>query len=116
ETLSAMLKAFGFTDVRCATDGAAAWELLRRRPFGLVISDWNMAPMSGIELLRLIRADPGLGHVQFLMLTANARSASRIAAADAGVDGFLVKPFRPDALAGKIRDVLAVKPQLDWAG
>lgn len=116
ETLSAMLEAFGFTDVRCATDGAAAWDLLRRQPFGLVISDWNMAPVSGIELLRRIRADPGLGHIQFLMLTANARSASRIAARDAGVDGFLVKPFRPDALASKIRDVLAIQPRLDRVG
>ena len=115
-TLSAMLQAFGFRDVRCASDGGAAWDLLCQQPFGLVISDWNMVPVSGIELLRRIRADPGLAHIRFLMLTANARSASKLTARDAGVDGFLVKPFRPDALAGKIHDVLGAQPRLDRVG
>ncbi|MBX9932713.1 MAG: EAL domain-containing protein [Methylobacterium sp.] len=115
-TLAAMLAGFGFSDVSCATDGEAAWNLLSGRRFGLVISDWNMEPVSGIELLGRMRADPTFASIRFLMLTANARSASRIAARNAGVDGFLVKPFRPDALASKILDVLSSDAQFGRTG
>jgi diguanylate cyclase (GGDEF)-like protein len=116
DTLTAMLSAFGFAQVDRAVDGGTALEKLRRRSYGLVISDWNMAPMSGIELLNRVRAEPALRGLRFLMLTANARSASRIEARNAGVDGFLVKPFRPDALAQKIREILSVPQNLDRAG
>jgi diguanylate cyclase (GGDEF)-like protein len=116
DTLSAMLTAFGFAQVDRATDGGSALEKLRQRRYGLVISDWNMVPMSGIELLNRVRAEPSLRALRFLMLTANARSASRIEARNAGVDGFLVKPFRPDALALKIRELLSVPQDLDRVG
>ncbi|KQT14838.1 hypothetical protein ASG40_05915 [Methylobacterium sp. Leaf399] len=114
-TLVSLLGAFGFSDVRYAGDGEEAWTLLRRHRFELVISDWTMTPVNGIELLARIRADAALAPIRFLMLTANARSAARLAARDAGVDGFLVKPFRPDALAAKIVAMLAAPPSLDEA-
>jgi EAL domain-containing protein (putative c-di-GMP-specific phosphodiesterase class I)/CheY-like chemotaxis protein len=116
DTLTAMLTAFGFAQVDRATDGGTALLKLRARAYGLVISDWNMAPVSGIDLLNSVRAEPSLRAVRFLMLTANARSASRIEARNAGVDGFLVKPFRPDALATKIHDLLSAPRTLDRAG
>ena len=111
-----MLTAFRLAQVGRATDGGSALEKLRQRSYGLVISDWNMVPMSGIELLNRVRSESALRALRFLMLTANARSASRIEARNAGVDGFLVKPFHPEALGLKIRELLSVPQDLDRVG
>jgi two-component system, chemotaxis family, chemotaxis protein CheY len=97
-----LLRQLGYEQVEEACDGETALVKLRARPFGLVISDWNMEPMSGIELLRQVRADPGLAHLPFIMVTAEARAAKIAEAQAAGVSGYIVKPFGAEALSQKI--------------
>ncbi|HEY8580328.1 MAG TPA: response regulator [Beijerinckiaceae bacterium] len=102
-----LLKQLGFEDVDDASDGAAALALLEKRSYGLVISDWNMAPMTGYELLRRFRAMPNNAATPFLMVTAETRPENIIAARGAGVNGYLVKPFNGETLRGKIEEVFA---------
>ena len=100
------LARLGFTDVDDAANGEEALAKLRARKYGLVISDWNMEPMTGIELLRRVRAefaDP----IRFIMLTADSRTDNVIAARRAGVDTYLVKPFTAPTLKAKIDSALA---------
>lgn len=101
-----LLQQLGFENVDEAYDGAGALAKLKERRFGLVISDWNMEPVSGLELLRQIRADPQLSDLPFIMVTAQGR-ADRIAAArQAGVSGYVVKPFGADLLRDQIVKVM----------
>lgn len=103
--LLSVLQGLGFTDVAQASEGEAALALLRARPFALVISDLMMEPMSGLQLLREVRADPGLRAVRFMMMTASLTSEGAIAAKRAGVDTYLIKPFTPRMLGARIREV-----------
>jgi len=100
-----LLKQIGFNDVDDASDGQAALEKLRARKYGLVISDWNMAPMTGYELLQQVRADAELNSLPFIMVTAEAKTENVVAAKKAGVNNYIVKPFNADTLRTKISAV-----------
>ncbi len=102
-----LLKQLGFNNVEEAMDGSAALRKIRNKNYGLVISDWNMEPMSGLELLKEIRADVKLKDVPFIMITAETKSENVIAAKEAGVNGYIVKPFTAAILKSKINIVLA---------
>lgn len=103
--IRSLLRQLGYHWVEEASDGASALAMLREKPFRLVISDWNMEPMSGLELLRQVRADPKLAGLPFIMVTAEARTAKIAEAQDAGVDGYIVKPFGAEALSSQIAAV-----------
>jgi two-component system chemotaxis response regulator CheY len=103
--ISNLLRQLGFQDVDDAADGAAALSKLRARRYGLVISDWNMEPMTGYDLLKEVRADPALGKTPFIMVTAESKTENVIAAKKAGVDNYIVKPFNAQTLQHKIAAV-----------
>jgi two-component system chemotaxis response regulator CheY len=102
-----LLKQLGFEDVDDASDGSAALSKLREKKYGLVISDWNMEPMTGYELLKEVRADPGLNKTPFIMVTAESKTENVIAAKKAGVNNYIVKPFNAQTLKTKIEAVFA---------
>jgi two-component system chemotaxis response regulator CheY len=97
-----LLKQLGFNDVDDAADGAEALGKMRARRYGLVISDWNMEPMTGYELLKEVRADTGLTKTPFIMITAESKTENVIAAKKAGVNNYIVKPFNAQTLKAKI--------------
>ncbi len=101
-----LLKQLGFENVDEATDGSAALQKLRDRNYGLVISDWNMEPMTGLELLKEVRADARLKHLPFVMITAESKTENVIEAKKAGVTNYIVKPFNADTLKVKLNAVL----------
>jgi two-component system chemotaxis response regulator CheY len=103
-----LLKQIGFQDIDDAADGSAALARMREKRYGLVISDWNMEPMTGYELLKEVRADPGLSKTPFIMVTAESKTENVIAAKKAGVNNYIVKPFNAQTLQSKIE---AVFPQ-----
>ena len=100
-----LLRQIGFADVDDASNGAAALDKMRAKRYGLVISDWNMEPMSGYDLLQQVRADPGLGATPFIMVTAESKTENVIAAKKAGVNNYIVKPFNAATLKTKIEAV-----------
>jgi two-component system chemotaxis response regulator CheY len=102
-----LLKQLGFEDVDDASDGSAALSKMREKRYGLVISDWNMEPMTGYELLKEVRADPGLNKTPFIMVTAESKTENVIAAKKAGVNNYIVKPFNAQTLKTKIEAVFA---------
>ena len=95
-----------FSNIEEATDGSMALQKLRQQDFGFVISDWNMEPMTGIQLLREVRADDKLKHLPFIMITAESKSENMIAAKQAGVSNYIVKPFSAETLKSKMTSVL----------
>ncbi len=101
-----LLKQLGFNSVDEAIDGSSALTKLRDKDFGLVISDWNMDPMSGLQLLIEVRADVKLKDIPFIMITAESKSENVIAAKEAGVSNYIVKPFNAATLKGKLTTVL----------
>ncbi len=101
-----LLKQLGFNSVDEAIDGSSALTKLRDKDFGLVISDWNMEPMSGLQLLKEVRADVKLKEIPFIMITAESKSENVIAAKEAGVSNYIVKPFNAATLKGKLTTVL----------
>ncbi len=101
-----LLKQLGFDNVEEAIDGSSALQKLRDKNYGLVISDWNMEPMSGLQLLKEVRADVKLKDVPFIMITAESKSENVIAAKEAGVSNYIVKPFNAATLKGKLTTVL----------
>jgi two-component system chemotaxis response regulator CheY len=103
-----LLKQIGFEDVDDARDGTRALERLRNRRYGLVISDWNMQPMTGYDLLKEVRADPALAQIPFIMVTAESKTENVIAAKQAGVNNYIVKPFSAQTLKAKIETVFGV--------
>jgi two-component system chemotaxis response regulator CheY len=100
-----LLRQLGFENVDDAQDGSAALAKLQRKKYGLVISDWNMEPMTGYELLRQVRSDPRLNTIPFIMVTAESKTENVIAAKQAGVSNYIVKPFNADTLKSKIEAV-----------
>ena len=102
-----LLRQLGFADVDDAPDGAAALAKMHAKRYGLVISDWNMEPMTGFDLLRQVRGDPELGETPFIMVTAESRTDNVIAARKAGVNNYIVKPFNAQTLKSKIEAVFA---------
>ena len=101
-----LLKQLGFNNVDEATDGAAALAKLRDKEFGLIISDWNMEPMSGLQLLKEVRADNALKELPFIMVTAESKSENVVAAKQAGVSNYIVKPFNAATLKAKLNSVI----------
>ncbi len=97
-----LLKQIGFEEVDDALDGAEALAKMKQRKYGLVISDWNMEPMTGYDLLKAVRSDDGLKEMPFIMLTAESKTDNVIAAKKAGVNSYIVKPFNAQTLKQKI--------------
>ena len=101
-----LLQQLGFDNVDDASDGASALAKLRAKRFGLVISDWAMEPMSGLELLQAMRADTALQTLPFIMITAENRKERVARAEEAGANGYIVKPFSAEALSERIVRVM----------
>jgi two-component system chemotaxis response regulator CheY len=101
-----LLKQVGFNNVDEATDGGQALQMMRLKKYGLVISDWNMEPMTGIDFLRAVRSDNDLKTTPFIMVTAESKTENVVEAKKAGVSNYIVKPFSSDTLKGKIASVL----------
>ena len=106
-----LLKQLGFVNVDDASDGSAALNMMRAKDYGLVISDWNMEPMTGYELLREVRADDTLSRTPFIMVTAESKTDNVIAAKKAGVNNYIVKPFNAATLKSKIEAIFGEQPQ-----
>jgi two-component system, chemotaxis family, chemotaxis protein CheY len=102
-----LLKQLGFEDVDDASDGAAALAKMKEKKYGLVISDWNMEPMTGYELLKEVRGDGSLAKTPFIMVTAESKTENVIAAKKAGVNNYIVKPFNAATLKTKIEAVFS---------
>jgi two-component system chemotaxis response regulator CheY len=108
--IKGLLQDLGFANITEADDGLAALSLLKAGNFDLLITDWNMPGMQGVELLRQVRADERMQKLPVLMLTAEAKRAQIVAAAQAGVSGYVIKPFTAATLKEKIDKIFAVKP------
>jgi len=101
-----LLKQIEFENVEEATDGTTALTKLRSGSFGLIISDWNMEPMTGLQLLQEVRSDPRLRSTPFIMITAESKVENVVAAKAAGVSNYIVKPFNAETLKEKIEKAL----------
>jgi two-component system chemotaxis response regulator CheY len=97
-----LLKRIGFQKVDVAHGGTTALAKMRSEAYGLVISDWNMQPMTGLELLKQIRSEPVFAKTRFIMITAETTTDNVIAAKSAGADGFVAKPFTAQTLKARI--------------
>ncbi|MGN6424496.1 MAG: response regulator [Asticcacaulis sp.] len=104
--ISNLLKQLGFENVEEASDGTEALDKMKKGSYGLVISDWNLEPMTGYELLLKVRADDVLRRTPFIMVTAESKTENVIAAKKAGVNNYIVKPFNAATLKQKITAVL----------
>ena len=101
-----LLKQIGFENIDDATNGGEAFQKMKLKKYGLVISDWNMQPVTGIEFLRNVRKDPELKSTPFIMVTAESKTDNVLEARAAGVSNYIVKPFSSEILKGKIASVL----------
>lgn len=101
-----LLRQLGFSNVDEAVDGSSALQKVRQADFGLIISDWNMEPMTGLQFLKEVRADASTKHIPFIMVTAESKSENVIAAKEAGVSNYIVKPFNAETLKAKMVSVL----------
>jgi two-component system, chemotaxis family, chemotaxis protein CheY len=97
-----LLKQLGFENVDDASDGSSALVKMHGKKYGLVISDWNMEPMTGYDLLKEVRANAELSQTPFIMITAESKTENVIAAKKAGVSNYIVKPFNAATLKTKI--------------
>jgi two-component system chemotaxis response regulator CheY len=100
-----LLRDLGFTNTQEADDGNTALPMLKKGDFDFLVTDWNMPGMTGIELLAAVRSDPDLKALPILMVTAEAKREQIIAAAQAGVNGYIVKPFTANTLKEKIEKI-----------
>jgi len=100
-----LLRDLGFTNTAEADDGSSAWPMLQNGDYDFLVTDWNMPGMTGIELLQKVRADDRLKTLPVLMVTAEAKRDQIVAAAQAGVNGYVVKPFTAAALKEKIEKI-----------
>ena len=103
--VDSMLRQLGFSQIEEATDGTMALQKLKNSKFDLVLSDWNMEPMTGLDLLKQVRLDPALKHLPFVLITAESKTDNIIAAKQAGVNNYIVKPFNAQTLKSKIENV-----------
>ncbi len=101
-----LLKQLGFDNVDEAADGTEALAAAKSKPYGLIISDWNMEPMTGYQLLKEVRADANIAATPFIMVTAESKTENVIAAKKAGVNNYIVKPFNAATLKTKMTAVL----------
>jgi two-component system, chemotaxis family, chemotaxis protein CheY len=104
-----LLTQIGYSEIDEAADGNEALAKLRAVHYGLVISDWNMEPMTGYDLLKQVRADDKLKTTPFIMVTAESKTENVVAAKQAGVDNYIVKPFNAATLQQKINSVITAR-------
>lgn len=102
-----ILRQLNFVNIIESDDGSTALEVLQREKIDLVVSDWNMPKMTGLELLKVIRADDALKHIPFLMVTAEAQQENIIEAVKSGVSNYIVKPFTAETLSQKINQIFS---------
>ena len=102
-----LLNQLGFMNIDEATDGTMAWDMVQKKQYGLIVSDWNMEPMSGFEFLKLVRtnAAPNIKSLPFIMVTAESKTENIVAAKQAGVSNYIVKPFNAQTLKQKLEAV-----------
>ncbi|MCF8476781.1 MAG: response regulator [Pseudolabrys sp.] len=110
-----LLKQLGFVEIDDASDGSTALAKMHAKQYGLVISDWNMEPMTGYDLLQRVRSDPSLSDIPFIMVTAESKTENVIAAKKAGVSNYIVKPFNAQTLRSKIEAVFADEQAVEEA-
>ncbi|OFZ46855.1 MAG: histidine kinase [Bdellovibrionales bacterium RIFOXYB1_FULL_37_110] len=108
--ISRMLQNIGFKNIKTAKDGKEAWQMLqeateRKDPYQFIVSDWNMPNMTGLELLKLVRASTDYAKTPFLMITAESEKEQVVVAISAGVTNYIAKPFTPPTLEEKIRKI-----------
>ncbi len=101
-----LLKELGYSNMEEAEDGVAALKKLQSEKFDFVVTDWNMPNMTGLELLTAIRADPNLKSLPVLLVTAEAKNENIVAAAQAGANGYIVKPFTAATLEEKLTKII----------
>lgn len=111
-----LLKQIGFENIDEAEDGMQALQKLKKDKYGLVVSDWNMPNMEGIDLIRKIRQDPQLKDTPFLMVTAEAEKEKVIEAIKSGVDNYIVKPFTAEVLREKLEKISEKRKSLKAGG
>jgi two-component system, chemotaxis family, chemotaxis protein CheY len=103
--LKNILRQIGFSNISEAEDGKDALTMLKKKKFDLILCDWNMPEMPGIELLKQVRADDGLKNTPFVMITAEAKKENILAAVQAGVNNYVVKPFTAETISEKLEKV-----------
>lgn len=101
-----LLSQIGFSNIDEAANGAEAIVKLKEKNYNLIISDWNMEPMTGLELLQNVRTDEKTKTIPFIMVTAESKTENVIAAKQAGVNNYIVKPFNAETLKTKLASVL----------
>jgi two-component system chemotaxis response regulator CheY len=106
EIVRKVLQDIGYQHIQEANDGAVALPMLKDGQFDMLITDWNMPKLAGIELLRAVRAEPKLSGLPVLMVTAEVKREQIIAATQAGVNGYIIKPFTAQALISKVQKIL----------
>tara|TARA_B100000676_G_scaffold304564_1_gene357077 strand:+ start:150 stop:557 length:408 start_codon:yes stop_codon:yes gene_type:complete len=104
--VSSLLKRFGFENVDVAAGGTEAFNKMKEKKYGLVISDWNMEPVTGLDLLKQVRGDIRMKDTPFIMITAESMAEKVIATKDAGISNYIVKPFNGEMLKQKLMAVL----------
>lgn len=104
--IESLLKQLGFKNIDEATDGTKALEMMKNKKYDLVLSDWNMEPMSGFDLLKAVRADANTKQIPFVLITAESKVENIVAAKQAGVNNYIVKPFNAVTLKEKLTAVL----------
>lgn len=104
--LKNILKQLGFKNLVEADDGTTAWDVLEGQTIDLIISDWNMPKMTGLELLKKVRGSESYKRIPFLMVTAEAQKQNVIEAVQAGVSNYVVKPFTAEAISDKLEKIL----------
>jgi two-component system chemotaxis response regulator CheY len=106
EIIRKVLQELGYEHIQEANDGATALPMLQAMPFDMLITDWNMPKLAGIDLVRTVRAEPNLARLPVIMVTAEVKREQIIAATQAGVNGYIIKPFTASVLAEKVRKIL----------
>ena len=101
-----VLKQLGFNSIIEAEDGHGALEVLKKEKIGLIVSDWNMPNMTGLDLLKAVKGDGNLKNIPFIMVTAEGQKQNVLEAAKAGVNNYVVKPFTPETFGEKLEKVL----------
>jgi two-component system, chemotaxis family, chemotaxis protein CheY len=100
-----VLKQLGYSKIVEAQDGSDAFDVLKKEEVGLIVSDWNMPNMTGLDLLKAVRGDDSLKGIPFVMVTAEGMKENVVEAVKAGVSNYIVKPFTPEAFTEKIQSV-----------
>jgi two-component system chemotaxis response regulator CheY len=103
-----LLNQLGFTNIDEATDGSMAWNMMQEKDYKLLLCDWNMEPMNGLDLLKKIRADAKFGKMPFIMVTAETKAENILLAKQCGVNNYIVKPFNLATLKTKMQAVIGV--------